>query len=300
MTSSSYKAGFVGIVGKPNVGKSTLLNYILGRKVAITSPKPQTTRSRIEGILTRPIGQAVFVDTPGIHEPRHALGRVMVKIARSVFLDVDVLLMMVDAVRGLGPDDERIFALLRQTDKPALLVINKVDAVRKERVLPLIARCVTMRLFQEYFPVSAVTGVNIPQLVDAIFARLPDGPQWFESDRLTTQSTHTLVAELIREQILRTTHEEVPHATAVMVDELRPGVRGRALYLRATILVERDSHKGIVLGKGGQRLKTIGQAARTQIERLVGQPVFVELWIRVAAHWRTDPSVLRRLGYEPT
>lgn len=297
MTSAPHKAGFVGILGRPNVGKSTLLNGLLGRKIAITSPKPQTTRGRIEGILTRPQGQIIFVDTPGIHAPQHALGRAMVKIAHGAALDVDVLLVVVDATRGLGAEDERVFDWARQAKKPALLAINKIDAVRKELALPLIERCAKMRLFLEYFPVSALTGVNLPELVQAIFAQLPDGPQWFEPDRLTTQSTRTLVAELIREQILRHTEQEVPHAAAVLVEELRPGLRGRGLYVRATILVERASHKGILIGKGGVRLKQIGQAARTQVEQLLGGSVFVELWIKVAQDWRNDPILVRRLGY---
>lgn len=297
MTSAPYKAGFVGIIGRPNAGKSTLLNHVLGRKIAITSPKPQTTRGRIEGILTRPAGQAVFVDTPGVHAPQHALGRTMVKTAHGAALDVDVLLAVVDAARGLGPDDERVFDWVRQARTPSLLAINKVDAVRKELVLPLIERCAKMRLFLDYFPVSALTGVNMAELVEAVFAQLPPGPQWFEPDRVTTQSTQTLVAELIREQILRHAEQEVPHAATVRVDELRPGVRGTGLYVRATILVEREAHKGILIGKGGARLKQIGQAARAQIEQLVGQSVFVELWIKVAKDWRSDPSVLKRLGY---
>ena len=297
MTQALYRAGFVGIIGRPNVGKSTLLNYVLGRKIAITSPKPQTTRGRIEAILTRPDGQAIFVDTPGIHAPQHTLGRAMVKAAHGVALDVDVLLALVDATRAIGAEDERVFDWVRQAKKPSLLVINKVDAVRKELVLPLIERCAKMRLFLDYFPVSALTGINMAELVEVIFAQLPPGPQWFEPDRVTTQSTQALVAELIREQILRHTEQEVPHAATVMVDEWRPGTRGEGLYVRATILVERESHKGILIGKGGLRLKQIGQAARAQIEQLVGQSVFVELWVKVAKDWRSDPSVLKRLGY---
>ena len=299
-TSATHKAGFVGIVGKPNVGKSTLLNRLLNRKIAITSPKPQTTRGRIEGILTRPQGQAIFVDTPGVHEPQHTLGRLMVRTAHGVVTDVDLLLVVLDAVRGLNTDDQLLLEWLRQAKTPALAVLNKMDIARKELALPLIERCARMRLFLDYFPVSAVTGVNVPELIEAVFAQLPPGPQWFEPERLTTQSTQMLVAELIREQVLRHTEQEVPHAAAVLIEELRPGLRGRGLYARATILVERPSHKAILIGKGGVRLKQIGQAARVQIQQLVGQSVFVELWVKVVEDWRADPVMLRRLGYVNT
>ena len=255
-----YHSGFVGIVGRPNVGKSTILNAFLGEKIAITSPRPQTTRHKILGILTREDAQIVFVDMPGLHEPQHALGRHMLETAKAAIDEADVLITVIDGRAGLTAEDERVFERVTRAQRPSLLAINKVDVARKPMLLPLIARCAALGLFAECIPVSALTGEQMPVLLAQVIARLPEGPQWYGPEQRTDQPLTHRISELIREQLLLATRQEVPHAIAVVVDQMEE--RERVTTIQATILVERPCQKAIVIGKGGAGLKHIGQTAR--------------------------------------
>ena len=289
-------SGFVGLVGKPNVGKSTILNYFLGRKVSIVSPRPQTTRQRILGILTRPDAQVIFVDSPGWHKPEDPLGRYLVTVAKGVVEEADVLVPIIDAKSGLRREDEWVFDQVRSTKRPAILAINKADLVKKPLLLPLMERLAGLNLFQEQVPVSALTGENMEALLGAVIQRLPAGPRWYEADRITDQSTEQIIREFIREQVFRATHQEVPQAVAVGLDQLEE--KDRVLVIRATILVEREGQKAIIIGKGGQMLKSIGQAARLDLERWLGRKLFLELWVKVQKNWRSHDAILRELGYD--
>lgn len=288
------RVGFVALLGRPNVGKSTLLNAYLGRKVSIVSPKPQTTRLPVRGILNRDDAQVIFVDTPGLHEPKSGLGEFMVQAARRAIPDSDVLCFMVDASEPPGALDRRIAELVMRARKPTILVLNKIDKARKADVF--------LRQYQELGPwdyeiaVSAITGEGMGTLLEEIVKRLPEGPRLFEPDRITDLSEREQVAELIREKVLLNTQEEVPHGVAVEIEEWEP--RGRRLYIRATVNVERETHKAIIIGEGGRMLKKIGSAARYEIERALNQPVFLDLWVKVRKDWRRDPSSLRWLGYD--
>ncbi|MEB3221591.1 MAG: GTPase Era [Candidatus Sericytochromatia bacterium] len=289
-----FRSGFVAIVGRPNVGKSTLVNRLVGQKVAITSDKPQTTRHAIHGVVTTAEAQIVFVDTPGIHKPHHLLGESIVKAATDVLGQVDVRVLVVDAQEVAGKGDAFIAELLAGSDRPTLLVLNKVDRVQRvpEHVF---ASYRALGDFVEVVPVSARTGRNTKSLLAAIAERLPEGPRYYEEDVPTDQTLRVLAGEFIREQILRQTSEEIPHSVAVRVDTFDES--GSPVRIAATIFVERDSQKGIVIGDGGTRLKAIGQAARGQIEGQLGGPVFLELWVKVLKNWRRDRLQLKRLGY---
>ena len=291
----SFRSGFVGIVGKPNVGKSTILNAFLDRKVSITSPRPQTTRQRILGILTRPDAQAIFIDTPGWHKPQHPLGQYMVGVARGVIEEADVLLAVIGAESGIEQEDEWVFDQIRRAKRPAILAVNKVDVVSKPLVLPLIERCAALTLFEEYIPISARKGDNMPVLLTELIKRLPAGPRWYEEGQITDQTSEQLIREFIREAALHATQQEVPHALAVQLEDATD--KETVTVIRATILVERDGQKAIVIGRHGQMLKRIGQQARLEIERWLGRRVFLELWVKVAKDWRRSPSMLRDLGY---
>lgn len=300
----TFRSGFVGIVGRPNVGKSTILNRYLNEKIAIVTPRPQTTRHRILGVLTREDAQVMFLDSPGLHQPEHALGRYMVEVAKAVIDEADVLVTVIDARNGLTEDDERVFARVKQAlgratseqgSRTALLAINKVDGVKKPRLLPLLARCAKTGIFAECIPVSALMGDQMDVLLARIIAHLPLGPRWYEPDQRTDQTASQRIGELIREQILLATHQEVPHAVAVVVDEVKE--QERVTAIQATIFVERPGQKAIVIGRGGLMLKRIGQEARRQLERLLGRKVYLELWVKVAESWRSDERVLRQLGY---
>ena len=290
-----FRSGFVGIVGRPNVGKSTILNHYLGQKVAIVSPRPQTTRHRILGVLTRPTAQVMFLDTPGFHRPQHALGRFMVAVAKAVMDEADVVVVVIDGRHGINEDDRRMLARLKQADRPCIMAINKVDVVKKPKLLPLIEACAKTGLFTDCIPVSALNGEQMDVLLDRIIAHLPEGPRWYEAEHHTDQTTQQLIGEFIREQVLIATHEEVPHAVAVLVDQIE--AREHLTSIQATILVERPGQKAIVIGRGGQMLKHIGQEARRQLERLLGRKVYLGLWVKVAEGWRSDDRVLRQLGY---
>jgi GTP-binding protein Era len=297
-----HKSGFVALIGRPNVGKSTLMNTLLGQKVAIVSPKPQTTRNRILGILTRHPFQIIFVDTPGIHRPRHQLGRYMVATAQSAIPDADVILFMVDVSVEPTREDQEIARLItrRTSDAPVLLVMNKMDRLRPDTVE---AHCEaywslgdTDGWYHDWMMTRATTGVNQDKLLDQIVTALPHGPRYYPGDQITDQTERKIAAELIREQVLRFTRQEVPHSVAVVVDEFR--ARSETLiYIGANVFVERNSQKGIIIGKQGSMLQKIGAAARKQIERFTGTQIYLELWVKVSEDWRKDEHRLRRLGY---
>lgn len=305
--SAPHRSGFVGIVGRPNVGKSTILNAYLGEKLAIVTPKPQTTRHRILGVLTRPDAQIMFLDSPGLHEPQHTLGRYMLEVAKAVLEEADVLVVVIDATRGVTKDDERVFAQLKRVlresqrgtgPRTALLAINKVDLVKKPKLLPLLEACAKTGVFAECIPVSALKGEQMTVLLERIIAALPEGPQWYEPQQHTDQTTTQLISEFIREQVLLATHEEVPHAIAVLVDRVTE--QPRLISIDATILVERPGQKAIVIGRQGTMLKQIGQAARHQLERVLGRKIYLGLWVKVAEGWRSDERMLKQLGYTGT
>ncbi len=305
---ADHRSGFVAVIGRPNVGKSTLLNRLLGQKIAITSPKPQTTRDQLLGILTQDDAQILFLDTPGIHRPQHKLGQHMVEVAEESMDDADVLLWLVEA--GVPPTDEEmvIAGMVRdlarrskQQPTPLVLGLNKMDAVRDDPAEVIARRraeyaAVLGELSFDVLPVSALTGAGVAELVARLRELLPRGPRYYPEDQVTDLQTRFIVAELIREQALHLLQQEVPHSLAVVVDEFTARDDGMT-YIAAVIYVERESHKGIVLGQGGRMIKRIGQNARPQIEELVGTKVYLELWVKVWEKWRRKEAMLRRLGY---
>jgi len=296
MTEKEHRSGFVSIVGRPNVGKSTLLNRLLGRKVAIVSDRPQTTRHRILGVLTLPGAQVIFLDTPGIHKPRHQLGEYMVKVALRTLREVDLTLFLAEAHTPFGAGDGFILERIKEARTPAILCINKTDLVPKSSLLPLIDDLRSKHGFLAIVPVSALTGENTDRLVEEVVAHLPPGPRYYPPETVTDQPEQFVVAELIREKVLQLTREEVPHGVAVVAEEVTPR-SGELLYIRAVIYTERESHKGILVGQGGQMLKKIGQLAREEIEALFGSRVYLDLWVKVKPNWRREEALLRRFGY---
>ena len=292
------KAGFVSLLGKPNAGKSTLLNRLVGQKLAIVSPRPQTTRNRITGILQQPDAQIVFVDTPGLHSGGGKLGEFMLQTAQRAVEDVDVVCLVLEATERPERLDGALFERLRGGRCPVYAVVNKTDLVApKAKLLPLLAACRAAFAFQEIVPVSAETGENCERLLDLIVAAMPERPAYFPRESLTDQPETFWVAEAIREKIFRLTHQEVPYACAVRVEELTERKRPECLYIRARIFVEHDSQKGILIGKGGATLKRIGTAAREDLERFFGVKVFLELAVGVRRNWRTDERALREFGF---
>lgn len=290
-----YKSGFVALIGRPNVGKSTLLNFLVGQKVAIMSPQPQTTRNKISGIYTDDQEQIVFIDTPGIHKPKNKLDDFMDKSSYSALDEVDVVLFMVEP-EPAGKGDQYIAELLKKIKKPVFLVINKIDKVHPDKLLSIIDSYKNLGDFAEIVPISASQGNNVSELIKTIAKYLPEGSQFYDADQLTDRPEYFIVAELIREQVLKLTHEEVPHATAVVVDRMRDHEGGK-LQIEATIYVERPGQKGIIIGKKGQMLKQIGIAARQEIEALLGEKVNLRLWVKVQKNWRSDPAFLKSIGY---
>ncbi len=292
-----FKSGFIAIAGRPNVGKSTLLNRILGEKLAITSSKPQTTRNRITGIRNTDDGQLVFLDTPGIHHAKTPLNRYMVKAATSTFSEVDLILLLVEADRGHDPDDDLIIENLREAGVPVYLVINKIDRVEKVKLLPLIDRFRILYDFREIVPVSAVTGDGVDRLIELIREALPEGPKYFPDDLFTDNSERFIAAEIVREKILLLTHKEIPYATAVTVDAFKEDEEKNRIRITATITVEKDSQKGIIIGKGGKMLKEIGTQARLEMEQFFAAKIFLELFVRVRKDWTKDAKWLKEFGY---
>jgi GTP-binding protein Era len=292
-----HRSGFVAVIGKPNVGKSTLMNAYLGQKIAIVSPKPQTTRHRLRGILTWPDAQIIFVDTPGIHQPHHKLGEFMVETAAKSIPDADVVLFMVDVSEMPTAEDEQIAQLIEEHGQaPVILVLNKADLLPPEKVQPHGDAYFGLVKHDEWMMISATRGDNRDKLLDMVVARLPQGPRYYPPDQLTDQNMRFIVAELIREQVLRFVCQEVPHAVAVAVEEWKQR-REDLTYIRATVYVEKDSQKGILIGQGGAMLKRIGRAAREEIEPMMGNRVYLDLWVKVRKKWRKDEDELRRLGY---
>jgi len=298
MTNKNFRSGFVSIVGRPNVGKSTLLNRILGQKIAITSKKPQTTRTRILGIHNISGGQVVFVDTPGIHKPKGKLNRFMVDQAIAACSDVDMVLFLVEAQDRPGGGDEFILQLLERSGTPVSLVINKIDLVDAAALLRLIESYAARFTFKEVFPISAQTGEGVPRMLTALEGYLPDGPQYYPDDQLTDQPERSIVAEMVREKVMRRIGEEIPYGVAVRVDSFEEKPAQNLVVIQATIHVERDSHKKIIIGKGGQMIRALGQDARKEIERFLGTRVFLELFVRVEKDWSQSERMLRELGYK--
>ena len=291
----NYKSGFVAVIGRPNVGKSTLVNKIIGQKIAITSDKPQTTRSRISCIWTGDDAQIIFLDTPGIHKPKFKLGEYMLKAAESTLREVDAIFFVIDATEKFGGGERYILERLSATTKPVILVVNKVDLIEREKILPIIADYSARRDFAAVVPISAADGTNVDILLDEAKKFLPEGEQYYPADMVTDQPERLIVAELIREKILHATEDEVPHSIAVDIDEFTER-DGGTIFIRATIYVERDSQKGILIGKGGSMLKLIGKQARPEIEMLLGTKVFLDLWVKVKRDWRNSVGALKNFG----
>ena len=293
-----FHSGFVAIVGRPNVGKSTLLNQVLGQKIAITSGKPQTTRNRILGIHHFEGGQILFLDTPGIHQGRGKLNRFMVDQALSAMADVDVLVFVVEADDRLGGGDDYILKLLSQHRAPVILVINKIDKIPRQELLPLIAAYAKRFSFQEVIPLSALKGEGVADLVSTIGRMLPEGPEYFPGDMITDLPERFIVAEFVREQVLKKTRDEIPYGVAVTVDSFTENPDTGVVVIQAVIHVERDGHKRIVVGKGGAVIRSIGIAARKDIEQLLDTRVFLELFVRVDKDWTGSPRLLSEFGYD--
>lgn len=296
MSKEQFKSGFVAIIGRPNVGKSTLMNQMIGQKIAIMSDKPQTTRNRIHGVLTTDEGQIVFLDTPGIHKPQSRLGDFMMKSALNTLNEVEAILFLIDVSEGLGGGDKFIIEKLAQVNTPVFLVMNKIDKVEPEQLLPIIEQYRGLHDFAEVVPVSAKQGNNVNTLVSTLFGYMEEGPQYYPDDQVTDFPEQFICAEFIREKILHVTREEVPHSIAVYIESMEKKENG-VVHIGAVILVERDSQKGIVIGKQGVFLKEIGRQARMDIERLLGSKIFLELWVKVKKDWRNRESVLKELGF---
>lgn len=293
----SFKSGFVNLIGRPNVGKSTLMNRLIGQKIAITSSKPQTTRNRIQTVYTSEEGQIVFLDTPGIHKSRNRLGDYMVNTAERTISEVDVILWLVEPTDYIGAGEQHIIEKLKKTKTPIILVINKIDKVKKEELLHFIDVYRRELEFAEVVPVSALKGENTDILIQCIFKYLPYGEPFYEEDTITDQPMRQLVAELIREKALRLLEEEIPHGIAVSIESMK--YRKKIADIEATIICERDSHKGIIIGKGGQMLKKIGSMARPEIEDLLEMQVNLQLWVKVKKDWRDSDYLMKNFGYNP-
>ena len=296
-TTASFRCGFVALIGRPNVGKSTLLNALVGSKLAIVSPKPQTTRTRLLGIKTLPQAQLIFVDTPGIHSPSGPLlNRRMVEVAFNALAETDVAIFVVDAERGLGPADRELARRLAEERPPVLIALNKIDRVARANLLPLLEQLAVLLPEREIVPVSALTEENLPELMSTIIAALPLGPALYPDDELTDKSERVLAQEMIREQVFLQTQQEIPYTTAVVVEEFIEKPEKRVLFIRALITVERSSQRAIIIGERGQRLKQIGQAARLRLEAFFGYKIFLELFVKVSKGWTNSPYALKELG----
>ncbi|MCQ2422420.1 MAG: GTPase Era [Lachnospiraceae bacterium] len=297
MQDNAFKSGFVALVGRPNVGKSTLMNRLIGQKIAITSNKPQTTRNRIQTVYTDERGQIIFLDTPGIHKAKNKLGTFMVETAESTFADVDVILWLVEPTNYIGAGEQHILEKLRKCGTPVILVINKIDRVEKDKILEFIATYSKEMEFAEVIPVSALKGMNTEHLKEVLFRYLEEGPMYFDEDTVTDQPERQIAAEMIREKALRNLSDEVPHGIAVTIEKMHERSGGGLIDLEATIICERDSHKGIIIGKQGAMLKKIGQDARKEIEMMVGCKVNLQLWVKVKKDWRDSDIMLKNYGY---
>lgn len=292
-----HKSGFISIIGRPNVGKSTFLNRVIGQKIAIMSDKPQTTRNKVQGVLTTNDAQLIFIDTPGIHKPKHKLGDFMMKVAQNTLREVDIVLFMVNAEEGYGRGEEFIIEKFKSVKTPIFLVINKIDQVHPDKLMAIIDSYKDKYDFAEVLPISALEGNNVETLLAQIKQYLPEGPQYYPADQVTDHPERFIVSELIREKALHLTREEIPHSLAVVIDKMERQKDKDIVHVMATVIVERDSQKGIIIGKQGSMLKEIGKRARIDIENLLGSKVFLELWVRVQKDWRNKMTQLRDFGF---
>ncbi|WP_053367176.1 GTPase Era [Bacillus sp. FJAT-27245] len=292
-----HKSGFISIIGRPNVGKSTFLNRVIGQKIAIMSDKPQTTRNKVQGVLTLEDAQLIFIDTPGIHKPKHRLGDFMMKVAQNTLKGVDLVLFMVSAEEGFGKGEEFIVEKLQSVKTPVFLIINKIDKVHPDKLLQIIDDYKERHPFEAIVPISALEGNNVDRLLGQIKEYLPEGPQFYPADQVTDHPERFIVSELIREKALHLTREEVPHSLAVIIEKMERDEKKDMVHVMAAIIVERDSQKGIIIGKQGGMLKEIGKRARMDIEQLLGTKVYLELWVKVQKDWRNKMSRLREFGF---
>ncbi|HLS07332.1 MAG TPA: GTPase Era [Bacillota bacterium] len=294
--SETFKSGFIAMIGRPNVGKSTFINKVIGQKVVITSDKPQTTRHKIQAVYNDEQSQIIFIDTPGIHKPKHRLGEYMVKTAKSTLNEVDAIIFMIDAETGYGKGDQFIIDQLEDIKRPVYLVINKIDLVHPDELLPLIDLYNSKANFTEIIPISALEGNNVNHLLNILQDRLEAGPKYYPDDQVIDHPEQFIISEFIREKVLQLTREEIPHSITVVIENITKR-SSNVVVVQASIVTERDSQKGIIIGKRGQMLKNIGQKARKDIERLLGSKVYLELWVRVRKDWRNRQSDLKQYGY---
>lgn len=291
-----HKSGFVSIIGRPNVGKSTFVNRVIGHKIAIMSDKAQTTRNKIQGVMTRDDAQIIFIDTPGIHKPKHKLGDYMMRVAKNTLSEIDAIMFMVNVNEDIGRGNEYIMDMLRNVKTPVFLVLNKIDLVHPDSLMPRIEAYQKYMNFTEIVPISALEGLNVDHFIDVLKSHLPEGPKYYPDDQISDHPEQFVVSEIIREKILHLTSEEIPHAIGVNVDRMIKENEDR-VRIEATIYVERNSQKGIVIGKGGKKLKEVGKRARHDIEMLLGSKVYLELWVKVQKDWRNKVNFIRQIGY---
>lgn len=293
---TEHKSGFVSIIGRPNVGKSTFVNRVIGHKIAIMSDKAQTTRNKIQGVMTRDDAQIIFIDTPGIHKPKHKLGDYMMRVAKNTLSEIDAIMFMVNVNEDIGRGDEYIMEMLKNVKTPIFLVLNKIDLVHPDTLMPKIEQYQSYMDFTDIIPISALEGLNVDHFIDVLKSFLPEGPKYYPDYQISDHPEQFVVSEIIREKILHLTSEEIPHAIGVNVDRMIKEDEDR-VRIEATIYVERDSQKGIVIGKGGKKLKEVGKRARRDIEMLLGSKVYLELWVKVQRDWRNKVNFIRQIGY---
>lgn len=293
---TEHKSGFVSIIGRPNVGKSTFVNRVIGHKIAIMSDKAQTTRNKLQGVMTRDDAQIIFIDTPGIHKPKHKLGDYMMRVAKNTLSEIDAIMFMVNVNEDIGRGDEYIMEMLKNVKTPIFLVLNKIDLVHPDTLMPKIEQYQSYMDFTDIIPISALEGLNVDHFIDVLKSFLPEGPKYYPDNQISDHPEQFVVSEIIREKILHLTSEEIPHAIGVNVDRMIKEDEDR-VRIEATIYVERDSQKGIVIGKGGKKLKEVGKRARRDIEMLLGSKVYLELWVKVQRDWRNKVNFIRQIGY---
>ena len=293
---TEHKSGFVSIIGRPNVGKSTFVNREIGHKIAIMSDKAQTTRNKIQGVMTRDDAQIIFIDTPGIHKPKHKLGDYMMRVAKNTLSEIDAIMFMGNVNEEIGRGDEYIMEMLKNVKTPIFLVLNKIDLVHPDTMMPKIEQYQSYMDFTDIIPISALEGLNVDHFIDVLKSFLPEGPKYYPDNQISDNPEQFVVSEIIREKILHLTSEEIPHAIGVNVDRMIKEDEDR-VRIEATIYVERDSQKGIVIGKGGKKLKEVGKRARRDIEMLLGSKVYLELWVKVQRDWRNKVNFIRQIGY---
>ena len=298
MEDAKFRSGFATLIGRPNVGKSTLMNHLIGQKIAITSNKPQTTRNRIQTVYTSKKGQIVFLDTPGIHKAKNKLGEYMVNVAEQTLKEVDVVLWLVEPTDFIGKGELHIAEQLKKANVPVILIMNKIDMVAKDKLPGFMENYRKIYDFEEIIPVCALRGVNMEKVISAIFRFLPYGPKFYDDETITDQPQRQIVAEMIREKALRCLDEEIPHGIAVAIDRMKERPDGRVIDIDATIICEKDSHKGIIIGKGGSMLRRIGSQARMEIEKMMEMKVNLQLWVKVKKDWRDSDFMIKNFGYD--